>query len=370
MPIALPLVLCLLVPDAAAAQAPEPGDWAVGSPVAGQADESVWGPVTVAVPQEAWASVDFPPTEDGLRTGLEHDFDGDGHREVLVSSAPWCGASGNCSYVLVDGRTNALLGVFSGGLILVRALRVAAWPVIETWHGMGAGSGLYSVHIPHGGRYTELTQVLVEGEGRERLLSRFARALRPRNGMPDPAPDKSSAGKPACRDTTITGRVAHGQVFEAEIGGGLLFRLDPNVPHPRNPQGWRIGVTPVQDRDADYLRVVTPPYRFSNRRYVDTGYGHTAEEALAWTPRTFRFVGNRRDFELARESLEVLLWSGEHTEDEIARARAVRDSLRTYEGEFTIVDGAVRDRDRDDSPGIIDWLSFRVVLCVPTEDSR
>lgn len=148
----------------------------------------MWGPVTAAVPDEAWASVDFPPEQDGLRTGFEHDFNGDGHREILVSSAPWHGASGNCSYVLIDGRTSALLGIFSGSLILVRALRVAGWPVIETWHGMGAGSGLYTVHILHGGRYTELTRVLVEGEGRERLVSRFARAIPPRDSVPDLAP--------------------------------------------------------------------------------------------------------------------------------------------------------------------------------------
>ncbi|MFW6089398.1 MAG: hypothetical protein ACODAB_06575 [Gemmatimonadota bacterium] len=191
-----------------------------------------------------------------------------------------------------------------------------------------------------------------------------AQALEPRDRAAG-STVAGQAGEPPCRDTTITGRVSHGETFEAELGGGLLFRLDPNAPHPRNPQGWTIRVTSTEDRDADYLMVVTPPYRFSNRRYVDTGYGHTAEEALAWTPRTFRFVANRRDFERARESLGVLLWSGEHTQEEVARARAVRDSLRTYEGEFIIVDGTVRGGDREDSPGIIDRLSFRVVLCIP-----
>lgn len=338
--------------------ASEPRDWALGSPVAGQGEKSEpWG--TVAVPDSTVDGLDFPAPEDGSPIGLEHDFNGDGDPDVLASSAPICGAKGNCTYVLIDGRTDSVLGTFSGGFIVVRARRLHGWPVLETWHTMSADLGLYSIHVFDDGRYVELTRILVEGEGRERLRSRLGRVpLAPGPGTPFPT-------ELACRDTTVTGRVKHSAEFEAEIGANLLFRLDPGSANPRNPQGWTIRVTPSDAPDADYSRVVTPPYRFSNARYVDTGYGYTAEQALAWTPRTFRFVVDEHAYERATETLRILLWSGEHSDEEINRARAARDSLRSYEGTFTIVDGAVRDEDGQGSLGVIDWMSFRAEVCVP-----
>ena len=104
-------------------------------------------------------------------------------------------------------------------------------------------------------------------------------------GQVQPAPALS------CRETAVTGRVEQGEAFETAFTDGLMFRLAPET-HPDNPQGWTIQITPATDARSDYAMVATPPYRFSNPRYVSAAYGITAEAALSWTPRV-RLRGRR-----------------------------------------------------------------------------
>ena len=169
---------------------------------------------------------------------------------------------------------------------------------------------------------------------------------------------------PSCRETVVTGRVQQGQAFEAAFAQDLLFRLEPET-HPNNPGGWTIQITPASDLQSDYLMVATPPYRFSNPRYVNTGYGITAEAALSWAHREFAFVAEAHDYDTAREALSVLLWSGTHTPDEVVRAQAAMEELPTYPGSFLIEDGATTPPDAQRPLGEIDWIRFRVELCVP-----
>lgn len=168
----------------------------------------------------------------------------------------------------------------------------------------------------------------------------------------------------SCRETVLAGRVEQGQTFEAAVAANLVFRLVPEI-HPNNPSGWTIQITPAGDPDADYLMVATPPYRFSNPRYVDTGYGMTAAAALSWTPREFAFVAEAQDYETATESLGVLLWPGSRTQAEVERAQTALDEVPTYRGLFWIEDGATAPPDDRRPQGDIDWITFRVELCVP-----
>ena len=173
----------------------------------------------------------------------------------------------------------------------------------------------------------------------------------------------------ACRETTVTGRVERGQAFEAPLGNDLVFRLDPEM-QSANPPGWTIQITPASDPEVDYLMVATPPYRFSNPRYVSTAYGITADAALAWTPREFAFVAGARDFEGARQALGVLLWSGNHTQVEIAEAQAVLDRLPTYPGSLRLEAGATSAPDAAGSDAAIGWIEFTAELCVPDRPVR
>ena len=140
--------------------------------------------------------------------------------------------------------------------------------------------------------------------------------------------------------------------------------------HPNNPPGWTITITPATDSQSDYAMVATPPYRFSNTRYVNTAYGITAEAALSWTPRAFAFVAGASAFESATEALGVLLWPGNYTQAEAAQAETALGEVPTYPGLFWIEDGATTVT-RDPSPrGVIDWIRFRAELCAPESPAR
>lgn len=100
------------------------------------------------------------------------------------------------------------------------------------------------------------------------------------------------------------GRVTRGEGFAAGFGHDLVFHLEPEA-SPRNPQGWTIRVTPDSDFSSDYSMIPTPPYRFSNPRYVNTAYWVTVEGALSMNLREFAFVIDAEEYWKAQEALEA-----------------------------------------------------------------
>ena len=168
-----------------------------------------------------------------------------------------------------------------------------------------------------------------------------------------------------CVMERVSGRVTEGQDFEAPVGRDLVFRLVAST-YPPNPAGWTISITPSSSAASDYAMVATPPYRFANPRYVDTGYGVTAEAALAMTPRHFAFVASARDFSAAVDALDVLLWPGNHAGAEVDSARARMTALPTYPGSLVIEDGSASQPSQENPLGVIEQMSFRVDLCVPS----
>jgi hypothetical protein len=171
---------------------------------------------------------------------------------------------------------------------------------------------------------------------------------------------------PECRNRVIRGRVSALEAFETPITSSLMFRLDPEA-MPQNPQGWTIRVSPPASPTSDYSMVATPPYRWANPRYVDTGYGISAEAALANTPRSFGFVASAEEYEAAQRALDVLLWPGTHASAEVAEAERALESVPTFAGTFHIEDGETSHASAEDALGRIEWMSFRVELCVPVE---
>jgi hypothetical protein len=164
-----------------------------------------------------------------------------------------------------------------------------------------------------------------------------------------------------CPDTTMSGTVEQGERFEQFFGDSLKFVLDPSK-SPPNPDGWTIRVV-GPDSTHDYLLVATPPYRFSNPRYLDTSYGHSASEAVDWTPRTFRFVVDEASFQKMNEAIGVLLWPADKTSDEIDEATATLGKTNTARGEFRILSAETSDPTSDMPMGRIEKLSFEVELC-------
>ncbi len=135
----LPLVLLVATTRQAASQIASPGDWKV-------------------------AITD-------TRESVARDFNQDGTVDSLVRRE----GNSNCVYGIFDGATETRLGEIEASLVVVRARRLNAWPVIQTWVHMGAGAGLYSTWVYDGHEYVNLAQVPVEGEGMEQLFGELDR---------------------------------------------------------------------------------------------------------------------------------------------------------------------------------------------------
>jgi hypothetical protein len=185
-------------------------------------------------------------------------------------------------------------------------------------------------------------------------------------GWPEGAATQGRTGEASCEKTVLEARLSAGDLYTATLTEELVLSLVPEL-HRQNPPGWTIRVHPADSPDSDYSMVVTPPYRFWNPRYLDTGYGVSAREALERTPRDFAFVASSADYDAARGALDVLLWSGAYTQEEIASANRTMDALKTYPAELSIEDGDVTPPDAIHPSGTIDWIRFRVELCIPLD---
>jgi len=170
---------------------------------------------------------------------------------------------------------------------------------------------------------------------------------------------------PPCRAESFSGRVVAGESHEISMTPALVFRLVADT-MASNPPGWTIRVTAPNAPDDDYAMVATPPYRWANPRYVDTGYGITAEQALANTPREFAFVATRGDYTRARASLEVLLWAYSYSPTQQASASGIMDALPAYPATFIIEDGETSPPSATYALGRIEWMAFRLDVCLPS----
>jgi hypothetical protein len=140
---------------------------------------------------------------------------------------------------------------------------------------------------------------------------------------------------PICRVASIEGEVRAGQAFEHPIGNGLEIMLEPLV------SGWIVRVLPAHGPRGqhDYAELATPPYRSVSPLLISTDYSFRAQDALAWTPRHFRFAADRSSF------LALQHWYDEYERDtsglqarRTAESKLVQLAAHAPEAELTILD--------------------------------
>lgn len=191
----------------------------------------------------------------------------------------------------------------------------------------------------------------------------------------------SAFGDDHCLRMSFQGEVSAGQTYEQGLGANLLFRLK------QNEVGWYIEVlpNPRSSTNAEFIWVVTPPYRFGNARYVDTSYGVSAKEAVKWTPRDFNFVLDEQEYKRAGELVDLVLWSRppsdqkskEEIEKQSDEAAKALSRFPVAKGQLFILDSKVGTYAKTGEPGsiewtkftfgTIDWIKFRVELRVPCD---
>ena len=155
------------------------------------------------------------------------------------------------------------------------------------------------------------------------------------------------------------GQANRGEEFRKEIAPGLICVLRPSE------DGWNITVQPVQKPVApegcdDFVWVVTPPYRSSNPRYLETSYGTSAREAVKWSPRELQFVLNVADCKTEGARVERVLWPTNYTDKEVSDAEAKLGISPTAKGVLTILDSRI-------STNKIDWVKLEVAITFPSK---
>ncbi len=164
-------------------------------------------------------------------------------------------------------------------------------------------------------------------------------------------------GAPAktCTRVMLQGDVEAGKQWQAALGEGWVFRLQPiNTPREHAGErysGWDLIVDREQQGESGYpdaLLLGTPPYGSLNEREVGTTFGMRAQDAIAWEPRHFHFLRSINEVKKARELYRQLMMQKPGLKSEVERSAEakittelltlVTDPTHVSEGTFSIVD--------------------------------
>lgn len=171
-----------------------------------------------------------------------------------------------------------------------------------------------------------------------------------------------------CSPLKFQGQISRGGDFETPVSLGLLFRLragkDPLI------DGWTIEIRSrtLPEPHNEFSWVATPPYRSWNPRYIQNSYGWTAQQAVEMNEREFSFVLNDADFEKTVKATRVRLWPSGHSAEEIALADRVWVQVKVGGGKLTILESKLGPVDAKNDRGTIEWIRFKVELCIPSQD--
>ena len=137
---------------------------------------------------------------------------------------------------------------------------------------------------------------------------------------------------------------------------GLEFLLHPKYDGADQAkyggQAWHLLVAPRGSAKVDYLWPVSGPVGTARHQFIGPAFGWTAEESLAITPRSLRFVLNEEDYQRAeRLSKEIIASSNPKTRE---RPRLGKGLLRLHILSF--------EREGESINGI----EIRGESCVPT----
>ncbi len=175
-------------------------------------------------------------------------------------------------------------------------------------------------------------------------------------------PPTSSTTAPEASHIRFDGEILHGQIYEHDIGRGLMFRLTPAASDEGG--GWVIQILPaVEPADAtiEFAEIATPPYHAYNDRYLAAAFGYSAREALQITVRKFYFVQSLDDQNRAADVVNATLYPGTASDREKSRAADEAVSVNLGRGELRIIHSKITPG-KAGVPDTIAWVKFEVVL--------
>jgi hypothetical protein len=170
------------------------------------------------------------------------------------------------------------------------------------------------------------------------------------------------AAAPEASKIHFEGEILRGQIYEHDIGHGLVFRLTPATSEEGG--GWVIQILPAvepADETIEFTEIATPPYHAYNDRYLAAAFGYSAREAVQITVRKFYFVQSMEDQQRAADVVNATMYPGTASEAEKVRAADEAVSVNLGRGELRIIHSKIA-AGKAGVPDTIAYVKFEVVL--------
>jgi hypothetical protein len=164
-----------------------------------------------------------------------------------------------------------------------------------------------------------------------------------------------------CLSTVVAGELTSGNHFEKTIGGGLVFRLNPEQ-HGSSGElsGWSIALVPLQGHD-DFIYPVNPPLRFNGETILGPSYGDDTKASLGH-PHVLFFLLSPGDYDKIAPLMTNALWPYSAPRREKA-ADEYESALRSLtKGQLELT---VQAYDADPASGSIRRLKFLAEFIAP-----
>jgi len=117
----------------------------------------------------------------------------------------------------------------------------------------------------------------------------------------------SARRPPACRHAAFTATVEAGDRFQKQIGGDLVFHLEPERLGSDGVQnGWRMTISSPRSPEKDHIAPVNVPLRLNPVQDFGPGYGDT--KASLSRPHDVRFILDDRDYDRIHPLWTNALW--------------------------------------------------------------
>lgn len=160
---------------------------------------------------------------------------------------------------------------------------------------------------------------------------------------------------------TFLGKIKKSETYERQISEELYFRL-----MPFSDYGWIIWIGNIIS-DNNYI--VTPPYRGMNSRIIQGWHFRNedntdANDGSVNAPqeiRVFQFVFNEEDYAVAEDYINKVMWSYNHSEDEINKSIENFKSLPLGSGKLTITEMEFDNYTSGERAGF-EYIEFEVEL--------